>query len=341
MNQEDGMTMPFNARPTNGTGNDDLLFGDGVSHLLNGLAGNDLVLGYGVVYEAERQWLVETPGTFDEYLRGGTGDDVLAGGGGNDTLEGGAGGDYMEGGSGADVFRIEGFDRIWDFSPGPQKLVYMDFEGWPAGASLDGYKGLHWTDGAYLQAPLADGVFDTYDAALMSGLQLLRAPATNAIGFSDGNSDFDFRSGFFTAATFGTVVDVFAYDDGELVGTATIDLHGTRKAFVEFAAGAATDADDASFSGRFTSIDAIAIASHDLLAPDGGAVGMDDFVLVYPTGGDGDKIKLPEGVDIASVIASATASQMPLVPGTVLFFPDGGVLLAGISPDEVQASWFI
>src|SRR5438128_1643106 len=160
------MTMPFQARPLNGTGNDDLLFGDGVSHLMNGLSGNDVVLGYGVVYQAERGWLYETPAAFDEYIRGGTGDDVLAGGGGNDTLEGGAGVDYMEGGSGVDVFRIEGFDRIGDFSPGPQKIVSMDFEGWAPGTSLDGYKGLHWTDGAYLQAPLSDGVDDTYDAAL-------------------------------------------------------------------------------------------------------------------------------------------------------------------------------
>ena len=164
-------------RPINGTGQDDELFGDGVANELNGHRGNDMLLGWGVTYDANAMWISETPGfAADEFLRGGVGNDTMAGGGGNDVLDGGTGNDNMLGGSGADLFiHSAGFDTIGDFSAG-----------------------------------------------------------------------------------------------------------------------------------------------------------------------DGDRIDIPDGTDIAALIAGATPSQLPYVPGTWLWFPDGGgVMLAWVAPQDLQAGWFI
>jgi Ca2+-binding RTX toxin-like protein len=62
-----------------------------------------------------------------DILAGSGGNDVLRGGAGNDVLDGGIGSDRMTGGAGADTFlfhRGDGADRILDFTPGVDQLMF-------------------------------------------------------------------------------------------------------------------------------------------------------------------------------------------------------------------------
>jgi len=68
----------------------------------------------------------------DDSLFGGAGDDVLDGGAGADRLEGGGGVDALTGGSGADRFVFvpgDGIDRIADFAPGEDRLLFVGLAG--------------------------------------------------------------------------------------------------------------------------------------------------------------------------------------------------------------------
>lgn len=63
----------------------------------------------------------------NDILAGSAGNDVLRGGAGNDVLDGGTGTDRMIGGAGADTFlfhRGDGADRIQDFRPGEDRLMF-------------------------------------------------------------------------------------------------------------------------------------------------------------------------------------------------------------------------
>ncbi|MEM1315111.1 MAG: hypothetical protein AAGI51_11185 [Pseudomonadota bacterium] len=109
-------------------------------------------------------------GEDDDALAGGGGRDVLGGGAGDDDLDGGAGADRLSGGDGTDrltggdgrdAFLLErgsGLDRIADFDPGEDRLVFA--------SAAD-------RDGAVLAAE-ADGVRVAYgeggDAVLLEGV---------------------------------------------------------------------------------------------------------------------------------------------------------------------------
>jgi len=325
----------------NGTGHDDWLYGDGFAGEFDGRAGNDWILGYGATYEPTRGWLTEAPDqSADEYLFGGAGNDTLAGGAGSDVLDGGSGSDLLYGGSGVDVFMLSpGADSIVDFSPGPNPVVRLDFEGWPTSQNLDGYRGLTWGDTAYVEAPFADSDFNGYDKVLNSGLHVMSDGGAAGISFSDTRSDFDFLSGFFAAAwSTGLVVTLNAFDDGQLVGIATFELTPYSKAVIDFAAGTATGASNASFSGRFTSVDTIAFDGSGGADPDRSHVAVDDLLLRYATGGDGDRIDVPDDIDVSALIAGAFVDRDG---GTILSHVDGFLQLIGIAPEELQAQWFV
>ena len=89
-----------------GTGDDEVMGGDG-NDTLDGSFGNDM-------------------------LNGGSGNDILVGGAGDDDLTGGDGNDIMRGGAGADRFLFtgdaEGDDRIFDFDPLADRLVFNEDE---------------------------------------------------------------------------------------------------------------------------------------------------------------------------------------------------------------------
>ena len=89
-----------------GTGDDEVMGGDG-NDTLDGSFGNDM-------------------------LNGGSGNDVLVGGAGDDDLNGGDGNDIMRGDAGADRFLFtgaaEGDDRIFDFDPLADRLVFNEDE---------------------------------------------------------------------------------------------------------------------------------------------------------------------------------------------------------------------
>lgn len=78
---------------------------------------------------ADDSGMVLDGGAGDDLLVGGAGLDVLTGGSGNDTLEGGLGLDVLTGGAGADFFnfsREDGPDLVTDFQSGVDKIVLDD-----------------------------------------------------------------------------------------------------------------------------------------------------------------------------------------------------------------------
>jgi hypothetical protein len=98
-------TSPDAATTIGSSGGGDYLIHDvigGTAAMIDGLAGNDLIVG----------------GDEDQTINRGAGDDILGGGGGTDVMIGGAGDDLMFGGAGADEFQIangDGDDVIADF----------------------------------------------------------------------------------------------------------------------------------------------------------------------------------------------------------------------------------
>ena len=79
--------MPRLRRITGTEGNDIITVTEPGRHSLNGLAGDDTLIG----------------GSDDDFLYGGAGNDVLNGNAGNDYLNGGAGADTLIGGAGVDT----------------------------------------------------------------------------------------------------------------------------------------------------------------------------------------------------------------------------------------------
>lgn len=54
--------------------------------------------------------------------------------------------------------------------------------------------------------------------------------------------------------------------------------------------------------------------------------------------GDGDKIDVPDGTNIAALVASAVINGNG---GTLLTYAQGTPELPGIAPASVSASWFV
>jgi hypothetical protein len=326
----------------------DTLQGNGAGHVINGLSGDDTLLGWGVSYDAITGESAEDPAkAADEILNGGQGNDLLFGGAGNDVLHGGAGDDSLVGGSGQDRFGLSaGNDVIEDFSAmTTTRQVVLDFEGYTSAysADLDGYKGLNWVNAFVLNAaelPLGDSGYDT---VVTSGSYVGYDAYANGASFSDPAADFNFVSGYFAAAwNRDLVVTLNAYDDGQLVGTATLQLDSDVKSFVNFMAGTATGADSAVFSGRFSSIDAISMdgtggTTQPFTTGFGTHIAMDDLVLQYVTAGDGDKIDSGEYA-VAELLASAASDGNG---GTVLTHATGTITLVGVAPSDVNADYFV
>lgn len=144
----------------NGTGTDDLDNVSGFEYLDVGDAPTDIITVDTLVASGETlhvdasaltasshfNWdgTAETDGDFDiesgsgaDSIKGGFGDDTISSGAGNDTIVGGRGADILDGGAGEDVFifanadqdfgRNAGIDRIQDFDPQDDTIV---FSGW-------------------------------------------------------------------------------------------------------------------------------------------------------------------------------------------------------------------
>lgn len=327
----------------------DTLQGNGVGHVINGLSGDDTLLGWGVSYDAVTGESAEDPAkAADEVLNGGQGNDLLFGGAGHDVLHGGAGDDSLVGGSGQDRFGLSaGNDVIEDFSAmTTTRQVVLDFEGYTSAysADLDGYKGLSWANAFVLNtAELPESGLAGYDTVLTSGAYVGYDGYANGASFSDPAADFDFVSGYFSAAwNRDLLVTVNAYDDGQLVGTATLQLDSDVKSFVNFMAGTATGVDSAVFSGRFTSIDAISMdgtggTTQPSTTGFGTHIAMDDLVLRYVSPGDNDKIDSGDQ-SVAALLASAASDGNG---GTVLTHATGTLTLVGVAPSDVSADYFV
>lgn len=126
----------------NGTGCNDLLYGDTVaaySETFNGGTGNDLIFAGPLFSGSPGHWVPMTQGVGDT-LNGGAGNDLLVGapgadtlngGTGNDVLIGGYGHDTLTGGAGADIFVFNAplnaahADTLTDFTVGEDK-IYLD-----------------------------------------------------------------------------------------------------------------------------------------------------------------------------------------------------------------------
>ena len=85
--------------------NDDLLFGNDLANIIDGLAGNDVIAAFGgndtVRGNFGNDYVLA--GLGDDRVFGGDGNDFLFGEGGNDTIDGADGDDAMFGGAGNDV----------------------------------------------------------------------------------------------------------------------------------------------------------------------------------------------------------------------------------------------
>jgi len=148
-----------NDRLDGGTGAD-LLFGDAGRDVLLGGAGADQLAG----------------GDGNDRLDGGTEADNLFGDGGADTLIGGAGDDSLTGGAGADRFTFgagfgtaTGFDIIWDFEDGLDRIAFSGIAGVDAIADL----------------VIADGAFGATIAVAGQGRVLVYQVAAAAITPAD------------------------------------------------------------------------------------------------------------------------------------------------------------
>jgi Ca2+-binding RTX toxin-like protein len=106
-----------------GGNNNDLLFGDEDMDSLYGAAGNDQLAG----------------GDGNDRLDGGAGNDNMFGDAGRDVLIGGAGNDFLTGGAELDRFQFLagfGFDIIFDFEDGTDRLVFSALPGITSIANL-------------------------------------------------------------------------------------------------------------------------------------------------------------------------------------------------------------
>jgi RTX calcium-binding nonapeptide repeat (4 copies) len=110
-----------NDRVQGGTSAETLILGTGWDHAFAG-TNNDSVSGGlgndGLSGQAGRDW-----------LHGGPGQDTIMGGAGHDRIIGGLGDDLLAGGTGADRFiftAASGHDRITDFDPATDRLVFQD-----------------------------------------------------------------------------------------------------------------------------------------------------------------------------------------------------------------------
>lgn len=154
-------------------------------------------------------------------------------------------------------------------------------------------------------------------------------------GFSSPNSvaDFDFVSGNFASFPYGGgYVNLYAYDDENLVGGVTLEMFGFVKAEVNFLEGVATGVYSADFWGTFSSVDRVEFR-HNY-----GPLAMDDLVVETFGTPVVDKIDVPNGWDIAELVASATSDGSG---GTVLTHDEESVTLVGIDPSTVSADWFV
>lgn len=286
----------------------------------------------------------------NNHLTGNGAANRIQGGAGDDVIDGGAGDDDLTGGGNADIFVWSaGNDTIQDFEvvkPG----VLLDFEGITdeLATLLVDYKGLTWLapyyGGVYAVDPDAMGYPPNgFTTVLTSDTCVAYSWFNGGFSSPDENSDFDFVSGYFASefTYFDSDVTVNAYDDGVLVGSVALGMRGGVKAEVEFLGlePVATGVNYAHFSGgfaRFASVDRIEFV------PNSGRLAMDDLVLqmddAAQTYDSLDKIDVPDGWDIAELVASATSDGSG---GTILTHDEGSVTLVGIDPTTVSADWFV
>ena len=119
------------------------VFGDAQGDTFSGI---DKVVGssFSDGLFADDSGVVLDGGAGDDLLVGGAGLDVLIGGTGHDTLEGGLGLDVLTGGAGADHFvfnRGDGPDLVTDFQQGVDKIVLGDQSPPPFGIDVELWTG--------------------------------------------------------------------------------------------------------------------------------------------------------------------------------------------------------
>jgi Ca2+-binding RTX toxin-like protein len=105
---------------------------------------------------------------FARLLEGTTGANTLTGGAGDDIIRGGRGNDVLAGGAGEDTFIFaagDGADRITDFSPGPDRLLFQ-------GIAADQLKAAAATVGGVAGLSISYG---TGDSVFLAGVTALAA----------------------------------------------------------------------------------------------------------------------------------------------------------------------
>lgn len=91
--------------------------------------------------------------------------------------------------------------------------------------------------------------------------------------------------------------------------------------------------------GRFTSIDRVRIVNRGADYGSNFNVAFDDIRIRYAgTPGDGDRIDVPDGTNIAALVASAASDGHG---GTLLKYQGGQLDLEGVAAGSVSAAWFV
>jgi hypothetical protein len=340
-----------------GTGDDDTLIGGLFNDVFIGSAGADKING-GLGGIDTVDYSASTAGvTVDLGLGKGSGGDAegdtlfsiekAIGSAYADKLIGSSGNDTFMGGGGKDVFVMTpGNDTITDFTA---PTLVIDFEGVPlaagGGSVPSGYLGLNWE--GFSAGKFNAGDFVPLRDFADDSLGFNKAGVTK-MSFSSPSSDFDL--GAFSIGGKDFVVGLNAYDDGVLVGTGTAYINGSG--FFEYSSsdgfidsGGAISSMGIIIGGRFTSIDKL-----EFVKAGANDFAVDDIKLAIE---DSDKIDVPDGTNIAALVASAASDghggTLLTIPATYVVrdgrtsevSPASTLDLLGVDPTSVKADWFI
>ncbi|MFO1160937.1 MAG: hypothetical protein U1E60_19005 [Reyranellaceae bacterium] len=347
----------FGTDTLSGSDFDDLLIAMGAKTTLIGGLGNDVMFG----------------GSANDIFIGGKGSDYMNGGGGMDTVDysasgapvtvnlatgkgsggdaqgdtlisiekvigsayddtfiGSKGNDSFTGGAGNDKFVMSaGDDTITDFTPVNYTLI--DFNDRPQSSLApvpSGYGGLNWSN-VSTNGPQYSSYPNTGYANDGLGTAVAYNGSGNEGTITTAGADFSLKSAYMAAAWNDNLqVTVQGWDDGVLKVTQIFAL-GVNRTLVNFVG--------------FDSIDKVTFVGTGgtqhagFTGGSGSQVVWDDIRLAFDNA-PGDRIDVPDGTDVAALVASAVTDGLG---GSLVIHSQGTIHLVGVQPQDVKADWFV
>lgn len=184
----------------------------------------------------------------------------------------------------------DGSTKYVELSINSGEELLIDFEGRffaPGETKLSNNYGFSWNNFYAVNDPRTTyGKDSGYERVFNSGMTCGFNGYGNEGGFTNTTQDFSFASGYFVAAWDNDlVVTINAWDDGQIVGTAVLQLD-PLKVWVDFEHQTAVGADSAAFTGRFTSIDRVTLVGvggvNAGFGAGGNHIAMDDLLFLVP-----------------------------------------------------------